>query len=50
MDETTLKDDPEGMAALDQLRSRLMKKEEALVREVRAAVVPVKHVITIVVE
>jgi hypothetical protein len=42
-----LKDDPEGIAALDSLRSRLMKKEEALAREVRAAVVPVRHVITI---
>jgi lysophospholipase L1-like esterase len=42
-----LKDDPEGMAALDALRSRLMKKEEALAREVRAAVVPVRHLITI---
>ena len=42
-----LKDDPEGLAQLDGLRSRLLRKQETLAREVREAVVPVRHAITI---
>jgi len=43
-------DDEEGKAAIKTLRARLVAKQEALRAAVRAAVVPVRHTVTIVAE
>jgi hypothetical protein len=45
-----LRDDAQAAAAMASLRARLMARDDALHAEVRAALAPVRHTVTVVAE